>query len=184
MPVFTRPPLNGISLSDALIEAAVVAPVDVVVLRTYEIRNYHMTPPLRLIASNANFTGRLEADAPANPGENVLFYASGVDVELLPESAEAGSPEIGITVTNVNGEISNLLEFSRGTFDTWEITERIYLSNDPTGPARLPVLTLNITSVSMNGRSANMKASFGDALKLAIPRLTFNVSQYPGLSAK
>lgn len=184
MPVFTRPALNGISLSDALVEAAVVAPVDVVVLRTYEIRNLYLAMPLRLVVSSNDFIATLEADAPADAGASVLFYACSVEIELLPESSDAGSPEVGITITNVNGEISNLLSVSRDSFEPWEITERIYLSNDASGPAKLPVLTLNITSVSMNGKSANLKASFGDALKLAVPRLTFSRLEYPGLASK
>lgn len=184
MPSFSRPPLNGISLSDALIEAAVVAPTDVVVLRTYEIRNYYLSVPLRLVVSNSDLIATLEDDAPVDAGISVLFYACSVEIELLPESSDAGSPEVGITITNVNGEVSNLLSLSRDTFEPWEITERIYLSNDITGPAKLPVLTLNITSVSMNGKSANLKASFGDALKLAVPRLTFSRIEYPGLASK
>lgn len=181
MATFTRPPLNGISLSDAIIEAAVVAPTEAAVLRTYEIRNYFLAEPLRIVHSNSNLTATLEAGAPVNAGETVTFYACSIEVALAPESPTDGTPEIDIMVTNVNAEITNLLEMSRYSFETWEITERVYLSDDLSSPAKLPPLTLTITSATMNGKTANMKASFGDSINLAVPRLTYSIKEYPGL---
>lgn len=176
-----RPKLNGISLSDAIAEAAVVNPAGVVVLRTYEIRNYFLQTPIRLVSSNQDLSARLETAAPVDGGKVVTFYSCAVTVALAPESASEGSPEIDITITNVNDEIGGLLGMSRGSWESWEITERLYVSTDLESPAKLPPMTLTLTSVSMNGKSANIKAAFGDAINLAVPRLTYTVKEYPGL---
>lgn len=183
MPTYL-PPINGISLSEALAEAATVAPLDRVVLHTFEIYNANITNSLRIVRNNENVIATLESDAPRDPSASVTFYAAGVEIEALQQSPDEASPRINLTITNVNGMISQLLRYSRGTFFVWEIIERVYVSDDLTAPARLPPTKLQIFSVDMDSESARLVCGYGESNKNPIPRLTFKAKEYPGLAAK
>jgi hypothetical protein len=139
---------------------------------------------VRVVRDHVPLSATLEDDAPVNAGETVDFMASAVKVSRPEESDGAGAAEVTLTIDNISGEISNALRAARGSLDTWEVTERIYASDDTTGPASLPVLTLTLTGVRTTPESAVFKASFGDPVNVSVPRLTFKRNEYPGLSAR
>lgn len=183
MPIFDEP-LHGVSLSEALKEAAVIAPVHRTVLYTFELRHASLDEPVRVVLNHEPITATLEVTAPVDAGIAVEFLAARVQVGRPEESESASSPTVTLTITNVSGLISEALRQARGSLELWEVTERVYTSDDLTCPAILPPLTLTVSSFEYDGVSATLTCSFGDSINVSVPRATFTPEQYPGLTAR
>lgn len=180
MPTYSDP-FHGISLSAALKEAATVAPITRLVLHTYELR--HPTiETIRIVNAYESFWATLESTAIEDPDLLVEFIALPVTVTRAEESDASGAPSIQIEVDNVGGLMSSALKLARGSLDIWTITERVYVSDDTSGPAILPPMQLTVTSVVITGAKVQMTAGYGDPANIAVPRLTFTREQYPGLA--
>lgn len=182
MPTY-QTPLHGVSFSEALAEAAAIAPLNRVILSCFELWHPSLTSPVRIVNDYAPFTATLEADAPRNGDEEVEFLACPVTVTRPDESDASATPEITLTVANVSGIWSDALRKARGSPELWEITERLYASDDPSGPAILPPTTLTLTHTSISGSMVQLTASFGDSVNTSVPRATFKIEDYPGLGA-
>src|SRR5512132_306825 len=92
------PEENGLTLSEALAEAAYAAPVSRAMLTTYELWHASMAAPVRVVVDEQALSAVLEADAPRNPGEDVVFMASRVTHQIPEESDQAQSPEVILRV--------------------------------------------------------------------------------------
>ncbi len=180
MPTYLEP-LHGVSLSEAYAEAAAVAPIQRVMLRTYELRHPSLAAPVRIVADQQALFATLEDDAPEDPSAEVEFLASAVEIDLPEESDTAESQTVKLRLDNVAGLMSEALRAARGSRVPWELTERLYASDDTTAPAILPPLTLVLSSVSLDVSTAVLTASYGDPANVAIPRATFTKRDYPGL---
>lgn len=183
-------PLNGISLSAALAEAAAAAPVRRAVLTTLEAWHPSMSAAIRLVIDELPLTATLEADAPRNASESVVFMASRVSLQLAEESDRAASQEISLRVDNVTGYIADALRTARAATDPavrdaeWELIERVYVSDDTTAPAKLPVFRTALVRVGMQGATAVFTAAYRrNSSNTAIPAITFTPEAYPGLLA-
>lgn len=174
-------PLHGVSLSEALAEAAAIAPVTRAMLSAFELWHPLLAEPVRIVNDHANLLATLEADAPRDAGLEVEFLACAVRVTRPEESDTAGAPEITLSAANVSGLLSDALKLTRGSMDSWTIIERIYASDDTTGPAILPPMTLTLTGASLTGAGASIVASFGDAVNTLVPKTTFKIEEYAGL---
>lgn len=183
MPTY-QPPLHGVSLSEALAEAAAIAPISRAMLSAFELWHPTLTGPVRIVNNHAALWATLEADAPRDAGEEVEFLASYVEVTKPEESDAAATPEITLSVANVSGLLSDALRQARGSLVPWEIIERLYASDDTSAPAILPPTKLTVTAAEISGVVASITASFGDPGNVAVPRATFRIEQYPGLSAR
>lgn len=181
------PPENGLSLSEALLEAAMYAPISRVMLTTYEVWHPSMTVPVRVVVDHQALTATLEADASRNPGEEVDFIPCNVSYERPEESDEAKSPEMNLRVDNITGAISDALRRARLATDpevrdaTWELIERVYASDDASGPHILPVFKVALVRVSRNDSVAIFTAAYRDSVNTSIPAITFTPEAYPGL---
>jgi hypothetical protein len=183
MPTY-RPASYGIRLSEALAEAAAIAPVNRVILSCLEFRHPDHDP-IRLVNDTNSVIVTHEATAALAPGQPVEYLASPIKVGIPEESPAAGSPQIIVTVAHLNGAIRAALEETRDSLQPWTVTERIYASDDLSGPARLPALTLEVLSVEFPGPPvAQITCGYSDPAMRAVPRITFRSSQYPGLSAR
>jgi hypothetical protein len=182
MPTYNDP-IKGVSLSEALHEAAVTAPVDRNMLNTFEL--YHPVGtsdgPIYVVNDNEDLLATKEADADRDAGEEVTFMAGYVRLERPEESDQAATPELALAVDNVSGAFSDALRLARDSLEPWELIERVYASDDTSGPAILPPMRLYLSSVTLTDRTASMTASFGDSLNVAVPKTTFSRSEYPGL---
>lgn len=176
--------VNGVQLSEALAEAAVYAPIHRAMLNTLELRHPTLAAPVRIVVNHENILATLEADAPADASTEVEFLAAYVESAILEESDNAATPEIQLTIGNVAGLMSEALRAAEDSLVPWEITERVYASDDLSAPHKLPVLTLELSSAEMLGSTLKVTASYGDHVNVAIPRLTFKSTEYPGLTAR
>lgn len=183
MPTY-REPLHGVSFSEALAEAAAIAPITRVMLSTFELWHPTLWAPIRVVNDYEPLLATLEDDAPRDAGEEVEFLACPVTVGKPEESDAASTPEVTLQVANVSGLWSDALRRARGSDDLWQIIERVYASDDLSAPAILPPTTLTLTHTSITGSVASLTASFGDPVNFSVPRTTFRREQYPGLSAR
>jgi hypothetical protein len=182
MPIY-HPPRKGVSISEAYAEAALSAPVSRAMLRCYEL--WHPTlpdGPIRIVHDFAPFFATLEANAPRDAGVEVEFLAGWLEAGIFEESDEAASPQVEVKIDNVSGLLSDALRNARGSIVPWEFIERVYASDDPSGPAQLPVLSLTFTLAKIAGATATLTMSFGDPVNMNVPRLTFKPEEYPALA--
>lgn len=178
------PPRKGTRLSQAYAEAATHAPVMRAMLRCYELWHPTLDEPVRIVNDFEPLVAVLESSAPRNPSQQVEFVAAVVTAARPEESDEAATPTIDITLDNVAGLMTAALDRARGSTAEWQFIERVYASDDLSGPAVVPVLVLTFSSVVMAGGAAKLKASFGDPVNAPVPRLTFTPEEYPGLTAR
>lgn len=188
MPTYLDP-VNGSAISEAYAEAMTSAPIRRVMLATYEFRHpnfldeHGAVTAIRIINDFVNVTATLEADAPMDPGEAVEFTALPVTV-TGPEEGDTGTvPSISLTVDGVSGHISEHLDQALLSAVPIEVTERIYASDDLTGPHRLPVITMILRGISVGDVTMSATASFFDTSNTTFPRKEYTTAEYPGLAA-
>lgn len=163
---------NGVAMSVAMAEAAVVARVDYAMLNTFEFR-HPLVDTIRLVCDHQDLLATLEANAPEDAGQEVTFTSFQIQKTKPEESDTADSPSMTLTASGVSGLLASAFRTTRGSLVPWEITERVYASNDTSGPAILPVNTLLIDSSQITATVASIVASFGDPANVAVPKLTF-----------
>lgn len=180
MPTY-QPPEHGARLSWELLESAAVAPIARKQLSTFEI--YHpLSGRHRYVADEQDLLATLEATAPADAGLEVLWEALPLTVTKAEQSTSAATPEVTLSLDNVAGLMAKELDKTRGSLEPWVVTERLYASDDTSGPSVLPPTVMFITSVAMQDAIAALKASFGNPANVNVPRTHFNRLQYPGLT--
>lgn len=189
MPSF-RSPINGVAFSAAYAEAISVAPITRVMLPTYEMRHplfvdENGTPYTpRIVNDHADLTATLEADAPVNAGETVTFTALPVEVSGPDESDSGQTPAITFAIDGVSQLLVRQLDFALSSLVPVELTERIYASDDLSGPAVTPVLTMTLRDVVVTDTRVTARAVFYDPSARGFPRAEYVSAQYPGLIAR
>lgn len=173
---------RGVTLTEALQEAAAIAPIDRAMLVCFELWHESLAEPIRFVDDNAPLMATLESTAPRNAGEEVEFLACPVSMERPTESDSEASPTVSLSRPDVGGVLKGALDAARGSLEPWEIIERLYASDELTTPAKLPPLILELTTAEISGAAAKITAQFEDTANIAIPRITFRRSEYPGLS--
>jgi len=184
MPTY-QSPRHGVSLSDALAEAAAVAPIDRVVHSTFELWHPLLPDgPIYLVSDHEALLATIESTADRNAGVEVEFLAAPVRISRPEESDAAATPEIQLEADNVSGALSDALKITRGSLEPWVLIERIYASDDTSAPAVMPPMQMQLTNAEIAGAVARIRASFGDPVNVSVPRITFQRAAYPGLSAR
>lgn len=178
MPEITR---RGVTLSEAWQEAAAIAPVGRAILAAYELWHPSLAEPIRFLNDTEDLVATLEADAPRDAGVAVTFIACPVSMKRPEESDTASSPSLELSRPDVAGIMNQALKAAAGSLVPWTLIEREFASDDTSGPARLPPLSMELTSVTMSEAELSIAAQYDDDFNLAIPRLTFKRSEYPGL---
>lgn len=172
--------MTDTSLQDAIKEAYASAPSDEVILFTIEMRHPSFDAPLRVVRDMQNLTATLEADAPENAGEEVLFIAYPFDIKP-PDMDEYGKPELTITIDNVGREIMTYVEQAVAQRAVIDVTYRLYLASDLSGPQNNPPMTMQVTSITATPTSITMVASFPDLSSKAFPKKLYTLEQFPSL---
>lgn len=183
MPTYL-PPLRGVSLSEAEAEAATIAPVGRVPLDALEFYHPNFDAPARVVNDKANLVATLEADAPRNAGEEVTFIAVGVEVVWPSETDDASAPKLQLRLDGASPVLVEQLDLAVGTLDPVVVIVRRYMSDDTSGPARLPVLTMELSDVKVSETTVLATCIFRDPANTRFPRLAYTRTKYPGLSAR
>ncbi len=195
------------SLSAAIREAYAVAPSDVVILHTLEIRHPTFTQPIRIVRNFADevtwaahgdqaqavldampanervmvgLVARLEAGAPEDAGQMVPFIALAFDLDLPPVDT-VPVPEITVTMDNVGREITDALDEAAVSQDKTTVTYRPYLSSDIEGPQMDPPITMALSEVEANPLHVTGRARMLDIGNKAFPAKFYTAKDFPGL---
>jgi hypothetical protein len=172
---------RGVQQSEDLLEAANVAPTSRTIVETFEVWHSSLAEPIYLAANPEDFVGVKEADADRDAGSAVTFLAAPIVFSPPEENDEASAPETSLTFPNISDLVSQALRDARGSLDPWIIIERVYASDDPSGPAQLPPLSLLIEAFTITGTEVTMVLGYGDPADVSVPVLKFRRNEYPTL---
>lgn len=198
------------NLSEAIKEAYASAPADVVTLDTIELLHPAFTQPVRVVRNHADIktwlalggaevqavldgmepearaqvglVARLEASAPANPGELVPWIALAFDLDL-PQVDTVPVPEATLTVDNVGREVSDQLELAAVSQEKITVIYRPYLSTDIDGPQNDPPLTLILADANVTDMRLSGTARMLDVGNVAFPNETYTPSRFRALAS-
>ncbi len=179
MPDITR---RGVTLSEALQEAAAIAPIDRRMLYAYELWHPTLDAPIYFVNDNADLDAFIESTAERNPSTEVSFVSCPLARTQPEEGDQPETPKISLSRPDLAGLLKPLLDAARGSTIPWVLIERLYASDDLSEPAMLPPLQVELTEVDIVGAQVRMSASFDDDGTLAVPAITFRRSEYPGLA--
>ena len=178
------PPLAGVSLSEAEAEAAAIAPVGRVMFDCLELWCPAFTEPARVVNDKQDFTARLEADAPRDAGELVLWTAIPVSV-VWPREGESAGPYVAqLQLDGVSGILAEQLDLVNGSLDPLECIVRRYASDDPSGPSRLPVLRMELSNVKVSEARVTASIVGRERGTHRWPAVAYTKARYPGLPAR
>lgn len=188
MPIY-RTAKRGISYSQAIAAAYASAPETEVLLDTLEFRHASFTSlgtpfAARVVNDHTLLSAYLEADAPLNPGELVVFLPTRFSLTRPAETESGSVPEIEITVDNAARVLMPYLDAAKESRDPIEVTWRPYLPSDLTAPHMLPPLTLALRSVSVDMSRVTARAGFGNMTNRRFPALEYTSVTHPGLAAR
>ena len=173
---------RGVTLAEALQEAAAIAPISRQMIYTYELWHPTLSAPLYFVNDNADLAAFIEVTAARNPGVEVTFLSCPLAVVRPEESDQPASPKLSMSRPDLAHLLRPLLDAARGSLDTWVLIERLYASDNLAQPAMLPPLQVELTNVDMVGSALQIEAQFDDDGTLAIPSQTFRRNEYPGLA--
>lgn len=178
------PTIQGVTFTEAWAEAVAIAPINSVALVTLELNHPDFDEPARVVADRQDFTCTLEADAPYNPGQEVTFIALPVEVLLPEESTEGTAPSVSVSIGDVSQVITPYLEKATASLTPAELIVREYISTRPEQPARVPVIRMIVTDVSVTERRVTLQASYLDPANRGFPTRSYSSAEYPGLAAR
>ena len=183
------PPRRGISHSAALAESRVYARVDTPELLTLAF--YHSAfvdrfgQPIALYVVNdfQRLTATIEAGAPLDAGQEVIFEPVPMRVVFPEESDENRMPGATIEISNVLRQLSPHLRAAAGTMEPVRMIARTYLPGDTSAPHELPPLRLELTGAETDGVNVRFGASYGDTANFPFPAVTYSAEGFPALVA-
>jgi len=168
------------TLTQAIKEAYAAAPTDTVILHTLELRHVALTVPIRVVLDNQDWVLTLEAGAPVNPGQAVTFIKFRFDFRI-PDITDGSSPEMEVSMDNVDRSIVDGLEAANASPSKLELTYRQYTNLITSAPQNNPPLHLIVNHCEVNLFRATLRAGFGDTVNKSFPGETYDVGRFPGL---
>lgn len=188
MPIY-RTAKRGISYSEALAAAYASAPESEILLDTLEFQHASFVTAglpyaVRVVNDHTELLAFLESDAPLNAGEEVSFMPTRFTVTRPSETDSGSTPELEITVDNAARVLVPYLDAVKESRDPIMVTWRPYLASDLTAPHMTPVLTLSLTSVSLDMSQVVARAGFGNMVNRRFPALEYLSTKHPGLVAR
>ncbi len=139
----------------------------------------------RVVNDNDDFYGELEAGAPMNAGEVVMFNKGRFEV-TLPESNSPGLPSCQIAVDNVGRLLMEPLEQAVAIPAPIMITYRQWLASstaalDEPGELGVVIDGMSLRRVNASELRITGTAGFEDDLNTPFPRKNYTREEYPGL---
>ena len=174
------------AMTAALREAYAIAPAQEVILPTLELRHplfvdeAGLPDSIWVVRDWTDLVATIEDDAPVRGGEAVTFRAFAFDVTLPPVEA-APSPEIDISIDNVDLRIIENLDLAVADGNKIIICFRPFLLSDLSAPQMIPPPTFTLSEVKVDSRSARGKARLDIDLSGTFPRRTYTAQEFPGL---
>lgn len=172
---------KGVRFSAALKQAATIAPIRRAILYAYELWHPTLDEPIYFVDNKEEIVAQTEVTAERNPGTFQTFVACLLGMQRPEESDTAASPEVTLNREGVSGILKEALDGARDSLEPWELVERVYASDDLSGPAKLPPAVYLLSSASLSGGGASIRASYGDPGNVSIPTRTFRREKYPSL---
>lgn len=181
---------------EAAKEAATLVPSDDVILHTIELRHPNLTnadgsiSAIRcvmdhgdlLIPGNPSIYGHLltlEATAPLNPGQQVIFVACMFDMALPAQ--ESNPPTIELSLDNVTQIVTPQLDAAVSSYTPITVTYREYMLSDKTAPQFiLPDGILQRVVSSLTRLTGTI--IFSDLLNKNFPSLVYRPTDFPSLA--
>lgn len=188
MPTYL-PPRLGISQSEALAEASAFATAAQPALMTLAF--YHPAivdaetgeqVVVYTVNDNQDLRATLEADAPLQGGEQVLFRAVPMEI-TLPTEADGAPGEVSITISNVARLLMGHLEAVTRSQEPVVMIVRTYLPGDTSAPHETPPLRVTLRSASATVASVTARAGYGDTTNRRFPPDEYNQQDFLGLAA-
>ena len=189
MPVYL-PAINGLRVSQAYAEAMASAPITRVMISTYEFNHPYFVDEtgaleaIRIVNEYTDMSFTLEATAPMNPGASVLFTAIPCRVSGPNEGDGGEAQGLTLEVDGASGEISLQLDRALNSSVPVTMMERIYASDDTSGPAQLPILPMTLRNVVVGDVTVTANPTFFDPSNNSFPRTEYSKAEYPGLASR
>lgn len=169
------PPVNGVSWSEAAAEAMHYARGDRVLLDTVSFEHPELAIPLYLVADYTPFEATLESGIP------VTFNPAAIAVQDLSQDAD-GVPVLTLRITGVSGEAAALLRTIARRTHPLTLVHRVYASDEPEGPAKLPVTRLDVVEVpAVTEDAVELRASRRNPIGRGYPAKSYTREEHPGL---
>ncbi|BCW89955.1 hypothetical protein sos41_31230 [Alphaproteobacteria bacterium SO-S41] len=176
--------------SEAILEAYASAPTKEPVLGTLELRHPAFLDeegePLtavRLVLDNRDWDLKLNADAPADPGDLVEFRGVPIDVKL-PEHSDTGVPEAEIGIDNASAELMPQFKRAGDTNDPIFVTYREFLPSRRFFGPEFIIDGFSAKRARATVLRATARLGFFDMLNAAFPSETYRVEDYRGLAQR
>lgn len=155
-----------------------------VILNTIELRHPAFLEEgapvaLRFVADGANQTLLLEADAPMDPGANVVFTAMPFGFDP-PSDEEDAVPQVKFWVDNVSSEIAKHLEEAVKVRQPIVITWREYVEGHNGPQQRLD--GIEISKVKVTSTRATATAKLNDWAERLFPARVYDRGTYRTLA--
>lgn len=175
------------SLTDALAEAAALAPADEIIHHTLEIRHPDFEDEdgnptsIFVVQDTEDLTAPIEATAPVQGGEWVRFVAFLFSFALMP--IEPGTtPEIEITIDGIDRSVIQQIDRAIESGEPIVVVYRPYLDSDiADGPQMDPPPSFELSEVHVSTTSLKAKARTGIDLRGRFPRRIYTAAEFPGL---
>jgi hypothetical protein len=173
--------------TEAIKEAYASAPSNVVLLETIELRHpafmeNGVNVALRFVNDHADLTATLEATAPMNPGEAVLFTALAFEPEL-PGTDTEGAPELKLRICNATREILQYAREAALTQAKLRITYRIYLNTDTSQPHSKPFTATGASVSTPDATTVQLTCRLTNLSNKRFPGQNYTPQRFPGLVA-
>jgi hypothetical protein len=168
------------ALSAALAEAYASVPAGLVILDTLEIWHPDFSTPLRIVADQVAFDGRLEPGAPRNAGQVVTFIPLAFRLrppELSAEAVPVVEAEIDATDRLIVAEIDR----AAASLDPVDIIWRRWIAATADDGPEYVVGGLTLRSASATPGRLVATAGWSDLLNERFPRLEYSREQFPTL---
>lgn len=123
---------------------------------------------------------RLEASAPRNPNQVVLFESIPFEFEF-PDFAEGEAPQAQVRIGNIRKEVAKYLDGTELSNAPMEVIYRVYLSTDPNKVSLGPFKFI-IREIVEEGDAVSGRASFANPQNLKFPRRVYTEDDFPALT--
>jgi hypothetical protein len=159
-----------------------VRPVDTIELRSPAFLGEDgvTVVPVRLVNDIADFVAKLEADAPVDAGQVVIFKRA-MFQPTPPKHSKDGLPRFGLSAENVSALLMPYLAKATASRKPIDLTYRQYRSDQPEQPA-LIYTGLSFKTGEAGPLRVSADAGFEDFLNMPHPAFIYTVKEYAGLA--
>jgi hypothetical protein len=169
-------------LDAATQEAYAVAPRNRIVWQTVELRHVTFAIPVRLVTGRKlgnPLTVTLEANAPLNPSEAVVFEPFAF--EFIPPGEDANGPTPAkAIVDNISGALIEKLDLTLTDNRPIEVTFRAFRDDATSAPGQI-VHGLYLTDVELTSTSATGELRYKEVATQNFPLRIYDKSLFPAL---